>query len=325
MKGVSPVCNANASIAGRSGWNAFLCCCMNTKIKNLYKSKRQVFLIVAIFSFLIILPAQKVWASEITGENIIQLVNKERISQGLNSIIENSVLSQAAENKINDMIKNDYFAHTSPSGVSPWHWIENSGYDYKYAGENLAINFTTAESQHKAWMESETHRKNILNPSYQEIGIAVAKGKVNGSFATIVVQFFGTQMNGIFQPTSANKPLQEEVVGERSVQKTPEPAVPVSKPLLGDVSLKDIQPEKSSGKELICKNGLCYFNQSNSWLYAGNKVSEEIAWLVVVMILFLSIIINALMLSKKDNPNPFIAANTVILLIVLTSVVFWKI
>ena len=91
------------------------------------------------------------------------------------------------------MIKNDYFAHTSPAGINPWFWYEKDGYDYKYAGENLAINFLKAEDQHKAWMASPTHRKNILNDKYQEIGVAVDAGKINGQMAIIAVQEFGAR------------------------------------------------------------------------------------------------------------------------------------
>ena len=90
------------------------------------------------------------------------------------------------------MIKNDYFAHTSPQGISPWYWYDKDNYDYKYAGENLAINFLKAEDQQKAWMDSPTHRKNIFNPNYQEIGVAVAAGEINNQTAIITVQEFGT-------------------------------------------------------------------------------------------------------------------------------------
>ena len=55
-------------------------------------------------------------------------------------LAKSDMLQEAAEKKAQDMIENNYFAHTSPQGKTPWHWVEESGYDYRYAGENLAIN-----------------------------------------------------------------------------------------------------------------------------------------------------------------------------------------
>ena len=91
------------------------------------------------------------------------------------------------------MIDNNYFAHVSPQKKSPWYWIEKNEYDYTYAGENLAINFTNSEDQQKAWMDSPLHKKNILNPNYDEIGVAVKRGVVEGKETTVVVQMFGAQ------------------------------------------------------------------------------------------------------------------------------------
>jgi hypothetical protein len=104
----------------------------------------------------------------------------------------NEKLTEVATAKVNDMVAHHYFAHTSPAGLNPWHWFEQVGYDYKYAGENLAINFTTAEAEQAAWMNSPTHKKNILNVNYAEIGVAVAAGEVNGTMGIIAVQEFGT-------------------------------------------------------------------------------------------------------------------------------------
>ena len=105
-----------------------------------------------------------VLASEITKDSIINLVNKSRAENSASALVENQNLDNAARDKLEDMIKNNYFAHASPTGVTPWFWFEKNGYDYKYAGENLALGFSSAEKEHRAWMDSPTHRKNILNP-----------------------------------------------------------------------------------------------------------------------------------------------------------------
>lgn len=145
-----------------------------------------------VFSFsLAISPAS---AKELSSQEVVNLVNKARQSAGIPILAENSLLEQAAQAKALDMLKNDYFAHTSPQGATPWSWLEKSGYTYKYAGENLAMNYKTAESQQKAWMNSATHKKNILNSLYTETGVAVAKGKLDGDEITLTVELFGTPL-----------------------------------------------------------------------------------------------------------------------------------
>lgn len=159
------------------------------KTNNKYK---KIGISVGIFSLAFLFNINAADAGEISPTNVIELVNKSRNAQGLSELKENEKLDKIARAKLLDMIENNYFAHTSPKGINPWFWYEKNGYDYKYAGENLAINFLKVEDQHRAWMESPTHRKNILNANYQEIGVAVEAGKVNGQMAIITVQEFGT-------------------------------------------------------------------------------------------------------------------------------------
>lgn len=160
---------------------------MRNKNKKLIIISSSIIFLLAFFSC-----SNLAYASEITVSKVIELVNKAREGKEINSLEENVVLDKIAQDKLEDMIKNNYFAHTSPKGVTPWSWFEKEGYDYKYAGENLAINFLTAESQQKAWMDSPTHKKNIMNPQFQEIGVAVAAGEINNQLAIITVQEFGT-------------------------------------------------------------------------------------------------------------------------------------
>ena len=163
------------------------------KIKmNENKQKMNSSALIVISLTLALVLVSPVLASEINAENVIKYVNEARNKEGLPELTVNEKLTEAAEAKANDMVVHSYFAHTSPAGLTPWHWFELKGYDYKYAGENLAINFTTAEAQQSAWMKSPTHRKNILNENYKEIGVAVAAGEVNGTMGIIAVQEFGS-------------------------------------------------------------------------------------------------------------------------------------
>lgn len=165
-------------------------------------------------------------ASGLNPTDIIALANASRTKAGLTPLSENVTLATAAKNKANDMIKNDYFAHTSPKGVEPWYWIKDAGYQYKAAGENLAINYTDASEQHEAWMKSETHRANIMNTRYQEIGVAVVHGKIAGKDSTVTVEYFGAPL----------------VVAADTLAPTKAPAVPASAEVKGSEAVIPVAP-----------------------------------------------------------------------------------
>lgn len=153
-------------------------------------------LVKVIFSFEILMLRQTSLFAEVSAQKVLELTNDLRKQYGLPPLKENSFLVQAAQEKAQDMIRNKYFNHYSPSGVSPWYFIEKSGYDYHYAGENLAMNFLDSEEVVRAWFNSPTHRDNLLNQKYEEIGIAVVSGDITGDNASkiIVVQMFGSPM-----------------------------------------------------------------------------------------------------------------------------------
>jgi len=127
----------------------------------------------------------------VTSSKLIELVEQERVANNLSELKINAKLTEAAQEKAQDMLNNGYFAHTSPSGVTPWYWFDKVGYNYVAAGENLAKDFTDSEYLHKAWMNSPSHRANILNGKYDEVGIAVLEGEMNGKKTIVAVQLFG--------------------------------------------------------------------------------------------------------------------------------------
>ena len=129
--------------------------------------------------------------AEILGSVIVQETNADRVASDLQPLALNDELSQAAQMKANDMATKSYFAHTSPQGVTPWYWFDSAGYKYLYAGENLAINFSDSKDVVDAWMNSFTHRANIINAKYTETGIGTAQGVYQGKETTFIVQLFG--------------------------------------------------------------------------------------------------------------------------------------
>ena len=133
------------------------------------------------------------FAANISPSEVIRLTNEKRAEVGLPALTENSVLDQAAQSKGADMLNKDYWSHIAPDGTQPWTFFINAGYKYRYAGENLARDFSSASSAVDAWMASPSHKENILSSKYKEIGIAVVEGDLAGVDTTIIVQFFGTK------------------------------------------------------------------------------------------------------------------------------------
>ena len=129
--------------------------------------------------------------SDIQTFDLLTDTNKERAAQNLGELQLNDQLSQAAFLKAQDMLANDYWAHTSPSGVEPWKWFGDTGYNYSVAGENLAKNYPTADATVAAWMNSPSHRENIMNGKYVDVGFAIVDGTLEGRATTLVVAFYG--------------------------------------------------------------------------------------------------------------------------------------
>lgn len=141
------------------------------------------------------------YAVNISPDDVVSLTNQRRQEAGLEPLRLNDQLTSAALAKAADMFTLDYWAHNSPEGKEPWTFIKNAGYNYRYAGENLARDFPDSGGVVLAWMASPTHRDNILSARYQEIGVAVINGTLQGRETTLVVQMFGSR--GFLPPVVA--------------------------------------------------------------------------------------------------------------------------
>ena len=105
---------------------------------------------------------------------VVNLVNTERAAQGLTALQKDSRLAALAQQKAEDMAKNQYFSHTSPTYGSAFDMLKAAGYSYKTAGENIAMGQKSAASVMDGWMHSSGHRANILHTSYEKIGVGYA-------------------------------------------------------------------------------------------------------------------------------------------------------
>jgi uncharacterized YkwD family protein/spore coat assembly protein SafA len=128
----------------------------------------------------LIYPGQKINIPKIddvkSQENeVIRLVNVERAKYGLPALKANWQLSRVARYKSQDMVDKGYFSHTSPTYGSPFKMMESFGIRFSAAGENIAMGMRTPAEVMNAWMNSPGHRNNILNNSFNEIGVGLAK------------------------------------------------------------------------------------------------------------------------------------------------------
>ena len=105
---------------------------------------------------------------------ILSLVNKERSNAGLSSLRADSQLNKLAQMKAEDMAKNRYFSHTSPTYGSAFDMMNQYGVSYRTAGENIAKGQKTAQSVMTGWMNSPGHRANILKSGYTRLGVGYA-------------------------------------------------------------------------------------------------------------------------------------------------------
>lgn len=179
-------------------------------------------------------------STSISIDQLLSFTNIQRQAYGLPSLEENQLLESAAAAKANDMFTKNYWAHYAPDGTSPWYFIQNSGYEYVYAGENLAKGFNSATDVVNAWMNSPTHRANVLSGNFQDVGFAVSEGTINGEYTTLVVEEFGGKLlvppttnqktTGAGEPTQATQEL-----------KTEQKEAPVTKPVVD--KQKDIQTQ----------------------------------------------------------------------------------
>ncbi|MBQ0138256.1 MAG: hypothetical protein KBT36_03070 [Kurthia sp.] len=123
-------------------------------------------------------------------KEIMNLVNIERKKRGLTKLQQSNHLQQITYLRNYDLAKENYFEHTSPKYGRWANFLYTSEYDFAYAGENIAAGFVTAKGFVNAWMNSPTHRANILNPRFKKIAVGVSDGTSKSYFKTYATQWF---------------------------------------------------------------------------------------------------------------------------------------
>ncbi|MFI5265352.1 MAG: CAP domain-containing protein [Candidatus Levyibacteriota bacterium] len=171
----------------------------------------------------------------ISEVELLNDTNQARQASGQAVLAMNSALADAARRKAADMFQKDYWAHFAPDGTSPWSFITAAGYNYTYAGENLAKGYTSSQDVVNAWMNSPSHKENLLSSKYKDVGFAVVEGKLQGEDTVLVVQMFGVQPGVVTQ--SAPPPSVQKVAS------APEKPVVINVPAAKEVSGSQVLPK----------------------------------------------------------------------------------
>lgn len=209
-----------------------------------------------------------------------------------------------------------YFAHTSPEGKAPWYWFKQVGYKYEYAGENLAVDFTDSQDVDKAWMNSPTHRANILKNSYTEMGTGIATGTYEGSPTIFVAQEFGKpastdvqtdSIQVVSDATSTHKEIASNVMGASvQVVKSAKPVSVASQTLT--VATTTAVPVTVSTQNYARPS---FFDKYlTSPRHIINIVLGIIALLVVIALLLKLFI-------RTDKKHPILITNGLIILVLI--------
>lgn len=209
-------------------------------------------------------------AANIDADELISLANKERKNLGLTTLSQNENLSRAALAKGNDMLKKQYWSHFGPNGETPWQFITDAGYNYVYAGENLAKDFQTSLDTHLAWMNSKTHRDNIVNSNFKDVGIAIVSGQFQGYSSTIVVQMFGSEE----MPVKKEDPPSSVVGSNSSTNPNPQDPLPTILPLTPPTINKPIEGNVFSSQEITIEGTVVEGNTLK--VFSNNKVIGEL-------------------------------------------------
>lgn len=164
-----------------------------------------------------------VTASAVDSQILMRLINEERSNRNLTVLATNQSLLQAASGKAQDMIDRDYFAHIDPDGNYVWGRIKNAGYDpYRILGENLALDFSTSEGLIKAWLDSPTHRANMMHAEFLDQGLSAQYGDYQGRYTNLTASLFGALATAV-KPKS-------EIKSSPPAPKTANPPPPTTAP-----------------------------------------------------------------------------------------------
>ena len=287
----------------------------NHKAKLLHASTLY-FLILSLVIYQVLLQALPLtglkilgYAANIPPDKVIELTNQKRNDAGVGNLVYNPLLSSAARAKGEHMLTQDYWAHVAPDGTQPWKFFTDVGYVYRYAGENLARDFSDPTSTVDAWMASPSHKENLLSAKYKDIGVAVVEGDLGGVETTLVVQLFGSpyidstpsvpiasaDIQGTLAPTPSPQPTETLI---------PTPTLQVVTAPSGDISVKPkilISPFSSTKGMSLVTIGMLLIVLVVDGLIVANKKITRIGGRTFAHLAFLGMILAIILIAQAGE------------------------
>lgn len=275
---------------------------------------------------------------------LVDLTNSARASNGGSTLARSTLLEKAAQLKAQDMARLSYFAHTSPQGLTPWHWFREVGYSFIYAGENLAIDFSESVDVENAWMNSPTHKANLLNDNFTEIGIATAEGIYQGHPTTYVVQMFGSPILSI-EKNKKDKALEENT--KNNIQEVKNSSLATNKTIttpsvkgeetnvlestlqtIADtnqfIAVKDTKVEKEVGLQVpdsqVSKEEPVYYSSWYDRLLFMMPSHINKIYKVIMLIVLISLMLMSVIEIKRQHPKNIIYG--ILLLVIMGSLMY---
>ncbi len=253
------------------------------------------FLTIGGFYFVRTTAPQILGTAQYTAQQIIELTNVKRAEQGLSPLRQNPLLVAAAAAKSADMQSNNYWAHYSPQGKTPWNFISSTGYKYIYAGENLARDFADPQAVVNAWMASPTHRSNVLDKNFKEIGVSVSNGSLTGTEGVLVVQMFGSSVSQVPSQSAdsgqageplAQVPAETEAQGESTGVESPSTTIVQNTPEASGSFTSEVELSQSQGATVLASRQF--------------SISKFIS-LALVGFIFMLFVVEVAVASKKSH------------------------
>lgn len=267
------------------------------------------------------------------------LTNKERVQINEAPLVENDLLTKAAELKAQDMATRGYFAHTSPDGKTPWYWLGQVGYNYSMAGENLAVNFFESDDVAQAWMNSPTHRANIVKDKYTEIGIGVASGVYEGRKTVFVAQFFGTPIiptapstptppikpkitapSGI-PPKAVTPPVKPPVITPQPTPVVTPPAIAIA-PAVTPPTAVQVLGEETNSALATTENSTTPFNIELFIQKVLASPREYVSYVYGGIVLLITLALLLVLLIRSEIEHPLIVARGAALVAIILFLLF---
>jgi hypothetical protein len=265
---------------------------------------------------------KNIFFADITKSDLINQLNQKRTATGLNTLTESSALDQAALLKAQDMVSNNYFAHQSPTGLTPWFWFKQVGYAYTYAGENLAIGFADSSEVFNAWLNSPEHRANLLNPHYKDVGTAIVSG-FGSNNTMVVVQLFASPKVVVVPIVNATPVIPVQHQSNTSSQPVSSPAQIAQINNSPNESVQKVlgnttQPNEISNPTPATKN-----NSYNSFInFIVYDYDAILVYVSYALLLLVGVVLLIDILANFHIQRPGLIIKSLVVMAILSSVIF---